>query len=28
VEDGEDQPSDEVDLLRGALSGTPAGVGR
>ena len=28
VEDGEDKPSDEVDLLRGALAGAPAGAGK
>ena len=28
VDDAEDKPADEVDLLRGALSGAPIGVGR
>ena len=28
VEDGEDKPSDEVDLLRGALAGAPVGAGK
>lgn len=28
VEDGEDKPSDEVDMLRGALAGAPVGAGK
>ena len=28
VEDGDDKPSDEVDLLRGALAGAPVGAGK
>jgi hypothetical protein len=28
VEDGDDKPSDEVDLLRGALAGEPVGASK